>query len=219
MSADYLARRRPCSDWFRHADSHSYDDADFERKKHFVQQHVAARRPSLTWDLGANIGVFSLLAAAHSGVVIAVGNDQDAVELLYRKARDDKPQNIVPLVMDLANLSPGQGWAGRERAAFDNRRNPDLVLCLAMLHHLRVAANVPLHLFLDWLRRLEGAALVEFISRDDEMFQRLLENKQEEYADYNLENFEKEIRQRFLVRDRLKLKGGLRELFLLEPTS
>ena len=31
--------------------------------------------------------------------------------------------------------------------------------------------------------------------------------------------FFKEIRQRFLVRDRLKLKGGLRELFLLEPTS
>ena len=119
--------------------------------------------------------------------------------------------------MDLSNLSPGQGWAGRERPAFDNRRNPDLILCLAMLHRLRVSANVPLRLFLDWLRRLEGTALIEFVSRDDEMFQRLLENKQEEYADYNSENFEKEIRQRFLVRDRLKLKGGLRELFLLEP--
>ena len=40
------------------------------------------------------------------------GQHQDAVDLLYRKARDDKPQNIVPLVMDLAHLSPGQGRAG-----------------------------------------------------------------------------------------------------------
>ena len=214
-----LSRKAARSDWSRYADSHSYDDADFERKKHFVRSHVAALRPGLTWDLGANIGVFSRIAAEHSGLVIAVDSDQDAVELLYRKACDDKLRNIVPLVMDLANLSPGQGWAGRERPAFDNRRHPDLILCLSMIHHLRVSANVPLRLFLDWLRRLEGTALIEFVSRDDEMFQRLLENKQEEYADYNPENFEKEICQRFLVRDRLKLKGGLRELFLLEPAS
>ena len=49
------------------------------------------------------------------------------------------------------------------------------------------------------------------------MFQTLLENKREDYADYAAENFESEVRRSFSVRDRLKLKGGLRELFLLEP--
>ena len=48
----------------------------------------------------------------------------DAVDLLYREVRQSGPRNVIPLVMDLANLSPGQGWVGRERPAFDARRSP-----------------------------------------------------------------------------------------------
>ena len=86
--------------------------------------------------------------------------------------------------MDMSNLSPGQGWAGRERAAFDRRRSPDMVLCLALVHHVRVSANIPLSLFLEWLRSLDAAVIIEFVGRDDEMFHKLIENKREEYADY-----------------------------------
>ena len=96
---------------------------------------------------------------------------------------------------------------------------PDMVLSLALVHHLRVAANIPLPLFIGWLRSLDAACILEFIGRDDEMFQTLLENKREDYADYTAENFESEVRRCFSVRDRLKLKGGLRELFLLEPAN
>ncbi len=205
------------SDWSQYAGSHSYDAVDFERKTDFVLRHTATRRPGLTWDLGTNTGTFARIAAKHSDMVIAVDGDQDAVELLYRETRTGGPQNLIPLVMDLANLSPGQGWAGRERAAFDQRARPDLVFCLALVHHLRVSANIPLPPFVDWLRSLDATCILEFIGRDDEMFQKLIENKQTDYADYTSENFEMEIRRRFSVRDRLKLKGGLRELFLLEP--
>ena len=50
------------------------------------------------------------------------------------------------------------------------------------------------------------------------MFRKLLENKQEDYADYTAGNWEAELRRRFDVLDRVELKGGLRELFLLEPS-
>ncbi len=207
------------STWSQYARNHSYDAADFERKKDFVLRHVAARAPGLTWDLGANTGAFARVAAERSGVVVAVDADQDAVDWLYREVRQSGPGNVIPLVMDLANLSPGQGWAGRERPAFDARRSPDMVLCLALVHHLRVAANIPLPLFIGWLRSLDSTCILEFVGRNDEMFQTLLENKREDYADYTAENFESEVRRRFSVRDRLKLKGGLRELFLLEPAD
>ena len=207
------------SDWSRYAGGHSYDDAEFEGKEDFVRRVVAARRPGLTWDLGCNTGTFSRIAARHSQTVIAVDADQDAIELLYRAARSEGLRNVIPLVMDLANLSPGQGWAGRERPAFDARRSPDLVLCLALIHHMRVAANIPLSLFIGWLRSLNAAVVLEYVGRDDEMFQKLLENKREDYADYNDENFQSNIRKNFSVRDQLKLKGGLRELLLLEPVS
>ena len=205
------------SDWARYAETHSYTPEDFARKQDFVGRHTAARRPGLTWDLGANTGAFSRIAAQHSRLVVAVDGDQDAVERLYREARDGGPENIIPLVMDLSNLSPGQGWAGGERAAFDRRAKPDLALCLALAHHLRVSANIPLPLFIGWLRSLDAAVIIEFVGRDDEMFQALLENKRENYADYTADNFASELRRHFAVRDQLELKGGARELFMLEP--
>lgn len=208
------------SDWARYAETHSYDDADHERKRAFVERHCAARRPGLTWDLGANTGAFSQIAARSSGVVIAVDGNPEAVDLLYRKLRaagGDAPRNVVPLVMDVANPSPGQGWAGRERAAFEARGRPDLVLCLALIHHLRVSANVPLTLCLEWLRGLGATVILEFVGREDEMFRSLVEHRREDYADLAAERFEEEVRRRFRVRDRQPLKGGSRELLLLEP--
>ena len=212
-----LSYRPAGSDWARYQDTHSYDDRELGRKKEFVERHTSERRPELTWDLGANTGAFSRIAALHSGAVVAVDSDQDAVEMLYREVREAGPRNIIPLVIDLSNLSPGQGWAGRERAAFDQRRSPDMVLCLALVHHMRVSANIPLSLFLGWLRSLDATVIIEFVGRDDEMFRKLIENKREEYADYTSQNFETEAGRRFSIGDRLVLKGGKREMFLLHP--
>ena len=136
------------------------------------------------------------------------GSFKDPAGQVYRIVRDAGKASIV------RGLNPSA-----ERPAFDARRNPDMVLCLALAHHLRVAANIPLRLFIGWLRSLDATCILEFVGRDDEMFQTLLENKREHYADYTAENFESEVRRCFSVRDRLKLKGGLRELFLLEPAD
>ena len=212
-----LSYRPASSQWTRYADAHSYG-ADYGEKERFVAEHTAAERPALVWDVGANTGAMARIAARSASLVIAVDSDHDAIELLYRKLRaTDEPQNIVPLVMDLANPSPGQGWAGRERSAFDARRRPDMVLCLALIHHLRVSANIPLALLLEWLHSLQATVIIEFVERKDEMFQRLLANKDEQYPDYTAENFHGEVARRFTVCERLRLKDGLRELLLLKP--
>ena len=49
------------------------------------------------------------------------------------------------------------------------------------------------------------------------MFQTLIENKRESYADYTSERFEYEIGRRFEITERLELKDGRREMFALEP--
>ena len=212
-----LSYRPASSQWTRYADAHSYG-ADYGEKERFVAKHTAAERPALVWDVGANTGAMAQIAAQSAGLVIAVDSDHDAIELLYRKLRAaDEPQNIVPLVMDLANPSPDQGWAGRERSAFDARRRPDMVLCLALIHHLRVSANIPLALLLEWLHGLRATVIIEFVEREDEMFRRLLANKDEQYSDYTAQNFHCEVARRFTICERLRLKHGLRELLLLKP--
>ena len=92
-----------------------------------------------------------------------------------------------------------------------------MVLSLALLHHMRVSANIPLSLFMEWLRGLDAAVIVEFVGRDDEMFRKLISAKSEDYPDYTEENFRREVDRRFTVRDRSQLKDGNREMLLLEP--
>ncbi len=216
-----LSYGKPRSAWTAYSHNHPYDSADFERKKEFVARHAEALRPALTLDLGANTGAFSRIAARFSRVVVAADADHDAVEALYLAARgegdESEHRNIIPIVLDVANPSPGLGWAGTERAAFTVRAKPDLVLCLALVHHLRVAANVPLPLVIDWLRTFDAPVVMEFVGREDEMFAELIANKQERYEDYSAASFEAHLRGRFHVRDRLALKDGRRELLLLSP--
>ena len=92
-----------------------------------------------------------------------------------------------------------------------------MALGLALIHHLRVSANIPVSHFVAWLRRLNATVIVEFIDRDDEMFLKLAANKREDYADYTSHNFQAEVAKRFTIEDRMSLKAGKREMLLLEP--
>ena len=53
--------------------------------------------------------------------------------------------------MNLVDPSGGIGWRNRERAPFVERVRPDVVLALALVHHLAIAANVPLPEVVAWL--------------------------------------------------------------------
>lgn len=46
------------------------------------------------------------------------------------------------LVMNLADPSPGQGWLCRERRPLHQRTQPELILCLAVIHHLVIRENL-----------------------------------------------------------------------------
>jgi SAM-dependent methyltransferase len=216
-----LVRKLDCgiqhTDWSQYDRTHSYQEADFEAKKDFVAKHVAGVERGCTWDIGCNTGTFSRLAGEKSDYVISLDGDHNAVEQLYLKEKKNPNSKILPLVMNIANLSPGQGWAGLERLAFDQRQKPDLVLCLALIHHIRISANIPNRMFLQWLRSLQAEVILEFVNRDDEMMIKLLTNKKEQYADYNLEQFTAEAAQFFIIADRQPLKAGKREIFYLKP--
>jgi hypothetical protein len=205
------------SDWSEYDQTHSYVNAEHEAKKDFVKEHVSASHRDTVWDIGCNTGTFSRISAGHSCSVIAIDGDHNAVEKLYRAERKSKNSSILPIVMNLANISPNQGWAGTERTAFDQRSKPDVVLVLALVHHIRISANIPLDLFLAWLRSLDAEIIIEFVNRDDEMVVKLLTNKKEQYADYNLEQFLEQVATHFTINDRKSLKGGKREIFHLIP--
>jgi hypothetical protein len=143
--------------------------------------------------------------------------DEGVVELLYRGLRDEP---ILPLVIDLANPSPALGWRGRERMTLPARGRPDLVLALAVVHHLAIAANVPLAQVVDWLAEIGGGLVVEFPTREDRMVAKLLGRKRAGlHADYERGNFERLLGEAFDIRRTEVLSSGTRVLYFATPRT
>ena len=204
--------------WSGYGERSHYEQEELERKDRFVREACASHGSGLTWDLGANDGRYSRIAAEHSDYVVAVDGDHASIEALYRNLREEGQERILALVMDLADPSPARGWRGLERTRLEERGQPDLVLCLALVHHLSIAANVPLAEVLDWLASLGGVLVVEFAHRDDEMVQRLIARKRvDAHPDYHLDRFEQALSERFAITRREQLASGKRTLYEARP--
>ena len=160
--------------WVAYGERNSYTDDDAKRKDEFVREVATSQRWGLTWDIGANNGRYSRIAAEGSDYVLAVDDDQGPIELLYRTLRDEGDEKILTLTMNLADPSPGLGWRGAERKDLADRGKPDLVLALALIHHVTIAANVPVAEFVDWLASLGTSLVIEFPTREDPMVKKLL---------------------------------------------
>ncbi|MEK6257604.1 MAG: class I SAM-dependent methyltransferase [Planctomycetota bacterium] len=192
---------------------------DGEAKAAFVRSVCTRRRWPLVWDLGCNDGRFSRIAAETAGTVVAMDHDHGCVERLYRSLHEEHSTSILPLCVNLANLSPAMGWRGRERKRLEERGRPDLVLCLGLIHHLVIGHNIPLPEVIDWLASLGGEVVIEFPSKQDAMVQALMRNKRDQYPDYTLAQLELALSRSFEIRDRTTLPSGERTLLHAIPKA
>lgn len=212
---DWPAGRTAWTDYRR---TSTYSDEAGRAKAEFVSRTAAGCAGGLVWDLGCNDGAYARLAAEHASLVVAVDSDHATVDALYRGLREQGEKRILPLVVDLADPSPGLGWRGRERLPLADRGRPRLVLALALVHHLAISANLPLAEVVGWLRSLEGDLVVEFPEREDPMVTRLLAGKREgAHPDYERETFEQLLSGSFRIERRETLPGGTRVLFEASP--
>lgn len=175
-------------DYYGHT---NYSNSAFEAKKAIVGELLSLiqPRPSMVWDLGANTGVFSEVAAKTAEHVVAWDGDPIAVEAAYRKWKGEGRTNLLPLVQDFANPSPALGWACRERKAFGERAPADATLSLALVHHLAIGNNVPLPEVARWLASLGEWAIVEFVPKTDSQVVEMLAAREDVFPTYSPEGF------------------------------
>jgi ribosomal protein L11 methylase PrmA len=160
--------------WENYEQTAHYTPDERATKARFVADVVGGVAPKLLWDLGCNSGEYSELAL-RSGARAVIGFEPDpgALNAAYLRAAS-KQLNFLPLAVDLTNPSPALGWRQQERLGFAERRNADVVLCLALLHHLVLGRNLPLSQVLEWLTSLAPRGVVEFVPKEDPMAQMLL---------------------------------------------
>ena len=166
------------STWSDYSETHGYDAEAQQRKTAFVEHALSSRRWRLVWDLGCNTGTYARLACQHADYVVAMDADHVVIDRFYRSIADTTTRSrILPLVCDLADPSPGLGWRGRERHPLLHRARPDLILCLALVHHLVISRHIPLVELIEWLAGLGADLVIEFVTTDDPKVQHLLRHR------------------------------------------
>jgi ribosomal protein L11 methylase PrmA len=202
-------------DYYAKADH--YSEAALAEKQQLVEAFVQKVRPTSVWDIGANTGMFSRIAARHSVHTVAFDIDPAAVEAHYRALKKaESNENILPLVLDLANPSPAIGWSNSEREAIGERGPVDLVLALALVHHLAIGNNVPLPLVAKEFARLCRYLLIEFVPHDDPKVSFMLSSREDIFGGYSEEAFRRAFESFFEISAREKLGDSGRTLYLME---
>lgn len=201
------------TEWADYEAEHGYADETMSAKRRIVGELLAAMAPSVAWDLGANTGEFSRMALDAGARVVSMDFDPAAVEQSYRRMRERCESDLHPLWIDLRNPSPYLGWAGVERDSLAARSTADVVLALALVHHLGIGANVPIDRMLDWLATLAPNIVIEFVPKEDPQAQRLLVSRDDVFDEYSRQAFEAGLRARFELRATRELPGSDRVIY------
>jgi SAM-dependent methyltransferase len=203
--------------WSEYYDRRLLSEAYLENKKDLIVAILKDVEPRRVIDAGCNTGIFSLLAAAHSPEVIAYDNDPVSIDVLYRDAVQRKCSNISILIGDIVNPAPALGWANGEQPALIDRLSGDMVLALALVHHLAIAKNIPLPFISALFARITSRWLViEFVPKSDPKVQILLQSRADIFPGYTKEDFEKVFSQEFHIRQSHALSDSDRILYLME---
>lgn len=207
------------TEWGDYYANTNYETAAMERKSELVSRFLDRVRPSVVWDLGANTGVFSRLASKRGATTIAFDIDPAAVEKNYRDGKRDAERNLLPLRLDATNASPGLGWENTERQALIDRGPADVVLALALVHHLAIGNNVPLDRVARFLSRLATWLVIEFVPKEDSQVQRLLASREDIFDGYTADGFEVAFGRHFTIEAREAIEGTCRTLYLMRVST
>jgi ribosomal protein L11 methylase PrmA len=203
--------------WFDYYEANNnYGEAGLQEKERIIDEIVAQFGPKIVWDLGGNTGRFSRIATARGAFVVCWDNDPGCVEANYRMVRREKETNILPLLLDLTNPSPGIGWNNEERSSLGQRAPADLILALGLLHHLAISNNTPLPQIARFLGSLSNGLIIEFVPKEDSQVQKLLATREDIFPDYNLDGFKNAFRHNFFIEREITIPGTKRTIYFMK---
>lgn len=205
--------------WADYADRTSYSAAGTSSKEAIVRRMLEAIGAKRAWDVGANTGRYSAIAADAGYEVVALDIDWAAVERHYVALRTSGETRIMPLLADIAEPSPAIGWENEERASLLERANADVVVGLALVHHLAIGRNVPLPMISRLMARLAPNLVLEWVPKEDPMAKRLLAAREDIFADYSAEGLRAAFSADFEIVEEAPIEDSLRILLRMRARA
>jgi SAM-dependent methyltransferase len=187
-------------------------------KQVFLENSLRDLRPHRVLDIGCNTGFFSFIAARSGARVVAIDYDEAVVGQVYREAKKEE-LNVLPLVVNISRPTPRLGWCSSENPSFLDRAvgRFDLVMMLAVVHHMLVTERIPLREVIRVAAELTTKNLIiEYVPPDDKMFRRLLRGRDYLHEAVTVGNFVHAVSEFFHIVRSETLPESERQMFLLE---
>lgn len=206
-----ISEPKNSSNWTNYRQDNTYQSTDAQSKLKFIKESAGEIGAQTILDLGSNDGHYSKELSKIGLTCTTVESDLECCDILYKKSKEDKfLARLLGLHIDLCNPTPNYGWASRERASFTSRYKCDLVLALALIHHLSIGQNIPYEKVASYLAELSENLIVEYIPPADVMSQKLLSGRPTFQGDaeslFGLKSFEDQFTNYF---DIIKKSSGI----------
>jgi cyclopropane fatty-acyl-phospholipid synthase-like methyltransferase len=214
-----LSWRPTGTEWADYTSDTNYSDTASRSKRGMIEAYLGGLGAHTVWDLGANTGEYSRVATKSGAEVVSFDVDPAAVEQNYRRVRAEGEARVLPLLLDLTNPSPAQGWAGHERLSLEERGPADAILALALIHHLAIGHNLPLERVAAYLSRLGRLLIIEFVPKSDSQVHRLLLSRPDIFPGYTKEGFEAAFSRHYTIRAMAQIEDSGRWLYCMTVRS
>lgn len=180
--------RRSTTGWSGYEeDRPHYTGQSLNKKRAIIDEWLARTRPEWVADFGCNKGEFSRMAAERGAHVVALDADHESIQQLYRASMPH--WRLYPVIAQLDDIGSGRGWAGIEHSGLAQRLQDrfDIVMMLALVHHLAISASIPLAAVAAFARDCtRERAIVEFIDEADPQLMSLCAQRQRRASEFSL---------------------------------
>lgn len=213
-----LEWKRPKTEWGDYYENTNYSADSADQKATLVGSFLGSISGGINTvhDLGANTGVFSEVASAYCEYVISQDIDPVAVDAQHQYRKKRGPGNVLPLLLNLTAPSPAIGWHNTERDSFTTRAQCDVIMALALVHHLAISNNTPLERIASLFADLAPHLIIEFVPKSDSQVMRLLATREDIFPEYEETGFEKAFGKLFDVIRKETVVGTERTLYLMK---
>ena len=206
------------STWSDYYSKTILQDNYLQEKEFLVSGLIDSIDFSSAVDLGANTGQFALLIEKKGKSVIAIDIDPLCIERLYLYTKENK-NRVTALIADLMNPPPAIGWNNKERRSLLQRITADLVLALALVHHLCIAKNLPFEHLAQTISKIGKYLIIEFVPKEDEKVRQLLSHREDIFMDYDIMNFKSAFEVYFDIIESKQVGNSGRTIFLMKKKN
>lgn len=211
-----LKPRKAATEWGDYYDKTNYTANAADKKARAITKLIQPLRVRTVLDLGGNNGRYSRVLNELGIFTVCSDIDPNAVEANYRFTRQNKENLMLPLLVDLTNPGGALGWANAEREPVHERLQSDVVMALALIHHLAISNNLPFSHIAEYFKKLGIYLVLEFVPKEDSQVQKLLSTRKDIFPEYNETSLKRAFSEHYQLVKEEKIAGTKRTLYLFK---